>query len=209
MRVVAGSARGRRLVAPPGNDVRPTLDRVRESLFNALGSMEALQDAVVADLFAGSGALGIEALSRGADRVTFVDSARGSIDAVEANLRTTGLGDRAAVVRSDVFDAVAGGGRAVVGPLDLVLADPPYAFDRWHELLTGVVPLLAEHAVVVAESDRSLGGEDGELAQLLGERDGTILRERRYGGTVVTMMTFTGSPPTLHASDPIDRGADS
>ena len=178
-------------------------------MFNALGSLGVLHDAIAADLFAGSGALGVEALSRGAEHVTFVDSARASIDAVEANLDATGLGDRATVLRRDVLDSVGGAGRAFARPLDLVLADPPYAFDRWSELVVGLVPLLAEDAVVVAESDRSLGGDDGELADVLDLHGGSVLRERRYGGTVVTMLTFTGSPPTLHLTDPLDRGAGS
>lgn len=201
MRVVAGTARGRRLVTPPGDDVRPTLDRVRESVFNSLGSLDALRSAVVLDAFAGSGALGIEALSRGAARATFVDPAPAALDSVRSNLRSTDLWDLAEVVPGDVLDllsvaAVPGrapDGVALAGPFDLVLADPPYAFDRWPELLTSLGPRLADGALVVAESDRELGDE---LVAVLDELGGTILRERRYGGTVVAMISFQGQSPT-------------
>src|SRR3954452_20915171 len=103
MRVVAGTARGRPLRAPRGNDIRPTSDMVREAIFNSLTSMDAIADATVYDLFAGTGALGIEALSRGAAHVTFVDHDRTAIAAIEANLAATGLADRQAVaiVRAD------------------------------------------------------------------------------------------------------------
>ena len=205
MRVVAGAARGRRLVTPPGRDVRPTLDRVRESVFNALGSLDAVRGATVVDLFAGSGALGIEALSRGAAHATFVDSSPRSIEAVRANLDTTGLAAAATVVRRDAFDVLAAGAGAFGRSVDLVLADPPYEFDRWAELLVALAPALAADAVVVVESDRELSDEVGDA---LAELGGGILRERRYGGTVVAMLSFQGLPPSRpqHAG-PVDPGA--
>jgi 16S rRNA (guanine966-N2)-methyltransferase len=89
VRVVAGAARGRPLRAPAGRGTRPTSDRVREAMFSMLASMDALEGAVVVDLFAGSGALGIEALSRGAGRAVFVDDDRSALDAVQANLALT------------------------------------------------------------------------------------------------------------------------
>jgi 16S rRNA (guanine966-N2)-methyltransferase len=209
MRVVAGTARGRRLITPSGTDVRPTLDRVREAVFNSLGSMDVLQDANVVDLFAGSGALGIEALSRGVAHVTFVDTSRASTDAVGANLDSLGFTDAATVVRRDAFAVLAAGAPALGGPVSLVLADPPYAFDRWNELAAALVPVLADGAVIVAESDRPLGDE------LVGVFGATITKERRYGGTVMTMMTFQGLLPTPSTSDQpsdfirMDLGADS
>ena len=168
MRVVAGTARGRRLVTPPGTDVRPTLDRVRESVFNALGSTDAVRGAVVVDLFAGSGALGIEALSRGAATATFVDTSRASLDAVRANLDATDLAGGATVLRRDALDLLAAGPEAIGGPVDLVLADPPYAFDRWSELLVALRPVLADGAVVVVESDRPLDEGAREVLADLG-----------------------------------------
>ena len=199
MRVVAGSARGRRLVAPGGRDVRPTRDRVKEAVCNALGSLEGLRDSGVLDLFAGSGALGIEALSRGASVVTFVDDSPRSIDAIRANLATTGFSTRARVVKGGVIDVLAAERSAK--PVDLVLADPPYHFALWGELLRAVVPLLGSDAVVVAESGESILAGVAEVLEHLG---GEVLRERTYGGTVVTMFSFprhaspgpTGSAPT-------------
>ncbi len=134
MRVVAGSARGRRLEAPEGESTRPTGDRVREAVFNSLHSLGAVEDATVLDLFAGSGALGIEALSRGAAHATFVDTDRRAIGAIEANLAATGLAERATVLRADADSVVA---RAVAEGRrwDLALLDPPYAFDGWADLL--------------------------------------------------------------------------
>src|SRR3954470_20804095 len=103
MRVVAGTAGGLRLVAPQGHATRPTSDRAREATFNSLGSLGAVEDATVLDLFAGSGAMGIEALSRDAAHATFVDSDERARQAIRANLATTKLGDRATVVAGDVF----------------------------------------------------------------------------------------------------------
>lgn len=168
MRIVAGSARGRRLQTPSGNDVRPTTDRVREATFNALGSLGVVHAARVLDLFAGSGALGIEALSRGAAHVTFVDTSPAALAAVRANLASCDLGDQAEVVRADALTFL---GRATDG-FDLVLLDPPYAFDQWPELLAAV-----RGEVVVIESDRPIETGPGFSVQ----------RERRYGGTVVTI----------------------
>ncbi len=169
MRVVAGSARGRRLVAPPGRAVRPTPDRVREAVFNALGSLGTVRGAVVLDLFAGSGALGIEALSRGAARATFVDDDPAALRSVRANLAATGLARSATVVAADGRRWSA----ATAEHFDLALADPPYAFDRWDDLLA-VVPA----DLVVAESDRALDATGSW----------TVLRRKAYGTTVVTIF---------------------
>jgi 16S rRNA (guanine966-N2)-methyltransferase len=120
MRVIAGTARGRRLVAPAGRDTRPTGDRVKEALFSSLGR---LHGAVVLDLYAGSGALALEALSRGALRAVLVEQDAKALQAIAANLETTALGERAAVWRGDAvrFCRAPSG-----GPFDLVLLDPPY-----------------------------------------------------------------------------------
>jgi 16S rRNA (guanine966-N2)-methyltransferase len=163
MRVVAGTAKGRPLVAPAGTDTRPTSDRVREAIFNALGSLDAVEGANVLDLFAGSGALGIEALSRGAHSATFVDTSAKAIDAVTTNLAATGL--TGTVIRADAH-------RYDDGPFDLALLDPPYATtdEEWAWLLDHV-----RAAVVVLESDRPLDlGASWE-----------VLRTKRYGNTMV------------------------
>jgi 16S rRNA (guanine966-N2)-methyltransferase len=149
MRVVAGRHRGRRLTAPPGKGTRPTADRVREALFSILGPVEGLR---VLDLFAGSGALGIEALSRGARSATFVERDRRAADTIRATLEA--LGEGAELV---VRDAVAW----LEAPpadtaFDLVLLDPPYdSADRLATSLSRALPgVLAADALIVSESDR-------------------------------------------------------
>jgi 16S rRNA (guanine966-N2)-methyltransferase len=125
LRVIAGSARGRRLVAPAGTAARPTTDRVKESFFSALGD-DRFADATVLDLYAGSGALGIEALSRGAARAVLVDHDRAAADAIERNVEATGFSARARVRRQDVA-AFAQGPPPAEAPFDVVFLDPPYA----------------------------------------------------------------------------------
>ena len=172
MRVVAGLYRGRRLVAPPGDATRPTSDRVRESLFSVLGP--SVEGARVLDLFAGSGALGIEALSRGAAAAVFVDRAPAAIKAVRANLHALGieadvrrlearLALRAASARSEAYD--------------LIFLDPPYrrAAELGRALSEALPAVLAPGARVVTESDRR---EPLEVAL-------PVTDERRYGDTVI------------------------
>jgi 16S rRNA (guanine966-N2)-methyltransferase len=179
VRIVAGSLRGRRIDVPEGEGVRPTGDRVRESVFNALESLGAVRGATVLDAFAGSGALGIEALSRGAASATFAEVDPGARAVVTANLEALGLAERARVVAGSATAALRAG-----GPFDLVLLDPPYAFEGWSELLEDVADRLAPRGVVVIESDREVA-----LPAVL---EG--LRARRYGGTVVTFATPAGAP---------------
>ncbi len=121
MRVIAGEAKGRRLIAPRGLTTRPATDRLRESVFGMLGAR--CEGARVLDLFAGSGALGIEALSRGAASATFVERDAAAADAMRRNLEATGFAHRATVVRGDVEAFL----RGTVGAFDLVFVDPPYA----------------------------------------------------------------------------------
>jgi 16S rRNA (guanine966-N2)-methyltransferase len=172
-RVIAGLAGGRRLKVPPAG-VRPTGDRAREGLFNSLGSLLDLRGAAVLDLYAGSGALGLEALSRGAAAVSFVESSPRVLPVLEANLAAVGLpGGR--VVRGSVPTVVAG---PAPRAHDLVLADPPYAtpvsevLDVLRALCDG--GWLAPGAVVVVErSSREVSWE--WPTPLVG------LRDRRYG----------------------------
>src|SRR6187402_1987916 len=132
MRIVAGELRGRRLVAPAAATTRPTTDKVREAVFNALASLDAVVDARVVDLYAGSGALGLEALSRGAAHCTFVERDRGAVRAIDENIATLGLRERSRVV---VGDGIASASQL---PADLAFADPPYGFDEWPRLLRAV-----------------------------------------------------------------------
>ncbi|SHN57959.1 16S rRNA (guanine(966)-N(2))-methyltransferase RsmD [Erythrobacter sanguineus] len=122
MRVVAGEWRGRKLVAPKGEATRPTADRMRETLFSMLTSrLGSFEELTVADLFAGSGALGLEALSRGAGSCLFVEQDRAAIDAIRTNITALGAGLRARVEAGSATQL-----RAAATPLDLILVDPPY-----------------------------------------------------------------------------------
>ena len=168
MRVVAGIARGRKLVAPKGDATRPTSDFVREAIFNSLQAHVDLDGATVLDLFAGTGALGIEALSRGAAHATFVEHAPPALAAIRTNLDATGFTAKATVLAADATKATLPAGVAVA------FADPPYAFTGWPDLLTRVDADLA-----VLESDREL-----DLPH-----PWRVLRTKRYGTTVVHLAT--------------------
>ena len=125
VRVIAGALRGRRLVVPAGEHVRPTKDIVREAVFSALDARGVIRDAAVLDLYAGTGALAIEALSRGAARAVLVEKDAGALAAIGQNLEQLGLGERARVARLDVARFL-GGPPPAEAPFGLVLADPPY-----------------------------------------------------------------------------------
>jgi 16S rRNA (guanine966-N2)-methyltransferase len=175
MRIVRGSHGGRVLRAPHGAATRPTSEKVREAIFNILPDVGGMQ---VLDLFAGSGALGIEALSRGATHATFVDQAKPALSVIRHNLRELGLEDRATVLAGD---AVALGARHVpASPWQLVFVDPPYRSDL---ALRAVQTLahLAPGAVVVLEHDRHNAPPD---------EVGSLVRtdQRRYGDTLVSFF---------------------
>jgi 16S rRNA (guanine966-N2)-methyltransferase len=174
MRVIAGEYRGRPLVAPRGDTTRPTSDRVREALFSILG--EEVAGARVLDLFAGSGALAIEALSRGAAAATLVDSAPAALDAIRRNLRALGI--EAEVVRRPALGWLEAA-RRDARQYDLVFVDPPYrqASTLGRALTTALRPVLAADARVVAESDRR-----SPLELELEPRD-----QRRYGDTLIAI----------------------
>ena len=179
MRVIAGRWGGRRLQAPPGAATRPTSDRVREALFSIIATH--VPEARVLDLYAGSGALGIEALSRGAATATFVDSAPAAIKAIRANLAAlgaaeSGVGAGAEVRRIDARRFL-GTASAAARQYDLVFLDPPYglAGRLGSELTAALPPVLAPGAAVIAESDRRAPLELGL----------PLLDERRYGDTLI------------------------
>ena len=172
MRVIAGELRGRRLKAPPGRAIRPTSDRVREALFSILGDVSGLR---VLDLFAGSGALGIEALSRGASEAVFVDSSPRAVTAVRANLEALAL--EATVRRQDALSFLEDA-RAHPG-YEIVFVDPPYdlAGPLAAPLAERLPAVLAEDARIVTESDKR-----NPLSLSF-----PLLRERVYGDTRLTV----------------------
>lgn len=174
MRVVAGESRGRPIVAPEGNRTRPTSDRVRESIFNMLFSLNATQDSAILDLYAGCGALGIEALSRGANHCTFIEQDRRAVEAIRNNLETLGYTDRATVVQADVATWVEQSNMR----FDVVLADPPYDDDSWESLLE-----LVESRWLVAETGKAVDEHPRW----------DVVRDKTYGTTVVTVFARKGS----------------
>jgi 16S rRNA (guanine966-N2)-methyltransferase len=185
MRVIAGRLGGRRLKAPRGRATRPTSDRVREALFAMLGD---LQQASVLDLFAGTGALGIEALSRGAGRAVFVERDPGAVRALRANLAALELDAPEADVRRGDALAALQSARERAETYDLVFIDPPYGHARrppaypWGPRLSGLLPaVLSPAARIVVECDRRL-----PLALEI-----EIEHERRYGDTSITIHRHT------------------
>ena len=185
MRVIAGTLRGRRLQAPKGVGTRPTADRVREAIFSMIG--DCAGDRVL-DLFAGSGAMGIEALSRGAASATFVDSDPRAVACVRANLATVGLASVARVLARD-WRAGLAAESARGSAYDLCLIDPPYSLLAGisGSLARALAPVLAESATVVIE-----GPATGPVPTLDGIRV-TERSDRTYGSTRVSILR-TGGP---------------
>ena len=171
MRIIGGEWRGRRLTPPKGRDVRPTTDRVRESWMSAMGGR--FDGLVVLDLFAGSGALGLETLSRGAEAATFVEKADASIRVIRSNVELVGAGDRATIVQKDALRFVAD---VEPGAFDLVLADPPYGQGLAAELLERFAA--RPFALELWVEHRS----DEPIPDLPG------LRSRRYGDTTLSIL---------------------
>jgi 16S rRNA (guanine966-N2)-methyltransferase len=190
VRIVGGNLGGRVLRAPSGAATRPTSEKVREAVFAILGSLGpggSLAGAHVLDLFAGSGALGLEALSRGATHVTFVDSARAAVTAIRNNLRALGVADRATVVAADAVISAAR--LAPVVPWRLLFVDPPYRSDLAVRAVAALPPdHLAADAVVVIEHDRHNAPPD---------QVGSLLRtdQRRYGDTLISFFAAPRGVP--------------
>ncbi|MER5454055.1 16S rRNA (guanine(966)-N(2))-methyltransferase RsmD [Micromonospora sp. NPDC002389] len=179
-RIVAGSLGGRRIAAPPGAGTRPTSDRVREALFSAVQAEVDLEGARFADLYAGSGAVGLEALSRGAAHVLLVESDARAARVIRENIAVLRAGPAARLVTGKVATVLAGGPEG--DPYDVVFADPPYALpdDGVTAMLAGLVDggWLAPDALLVVE--RSSRGNPVEWVEGV-----TGLRSRRYGETTL------------------------
>lgn len=186
MRIVGGSARGRTLKAPQGSDVtRPTADRTRQAIFNILG--QRCDGLTVLDLFAGTGALGLEAISRGADRAVLVDSGREAIALCRENARTLGFEPQVEVIAAPVekaLEQLRQAGRR----FELVFSDPPYAARAGALTLGAVASIVSVGGVAVIEHD-----DDEVLPETLGAwaRED----ERSFGATVVSIFRLTGPQP--------------
>lgn len=190
MRIVGGALSGRRLVAPKGDATRPTADRAREALFSVLGDVSGL---AVLDLYAGTGAVGLEALSRGAARAVFVEEARPALEALRSNVASLAVGDRAIVLARSVERAAAA--LAPHGPFGLVFADPPWAKARDGSAFRAVeaivaAGLVAPDGTVVVEHDAA--DEPREVAGV------TRHETRRWGDTAATFFDASPRPDALY-----------
>lgn len=188
MRIVAGSRRGLTLTAPPGETTRPTADRARQALFDMLlhapwGGRELIEGAHVLDVFAGTGALGLEAVSRGAARAVFIERDRAALAALRANIAVCRAGDACTVLATDVM---AGRMSAPHGPCGLVFLDPPYGQELIPRALDRLAAggWVAPGATVVAETGRQ------EVLTLTGE----LLAERVHGAARMTVWHLPAGP---------------
>jgi 16S rRNA (guanine966-N2)-methyltransferase len=182
VRVVAGTLRGRRVAVPRGATVRPTADRVKESVFSALEARTGIAGASVLDLFAGSGALAIEALSRGARAAVLVERDRDAVAAIEQNLRDLDLRGRARVVRSDV-GAFVRGTPPPEAPFGLVFADPPYPTSR--AVLAGVLAQVASESWCARGATVVVEHASGTPLDVPGLENAWA---REFGDTLVTFL---------------------
>ena len=173
MRVITGSARGRRLREPQGMDIRPTTDKVKESIFNII--QFDIEGRRVLDLFAGTGQLGIEAASRGAESVTFIDSSRNAVKLVKDNLAGCGL--QGTVHQMDAVGFLAG-----CGQFDLIFVDPPYETELYEQVLDAIIKfdILPEGGIIVCES---------RPEKVLPELEGMRRKEYKYGKVRLTIYT--------------------
>lgn len=179
MRVITGTAKGKRLITAEGNDVRPTPERVKEALFSSI--QFDIEGRTVLDLFAGSGQLGIEALSRGADYAVFVDKSQTSIDHITQNIKNTGFEDKSKVIRGD-YSAVLMGMNT---EFDYVFLDPPYASDFLIKALSLVQKCVKDHGLIICEHPK-----EQELPSQVGEF--VLKKAYRYGKIVLSVYHRKG-----------------
>ena len=186
MRIIAGQFGGRVLYAPAGDHTRPTADRAREALFSILGAR--VQGARVLDIFAGSGAMALEALSRGAERAVMIDSDSGAVAAIRRNTQALGVSERVLLLGRDFHRAL----RDLTGQrFSLVFADPPYAKAEYYPQVMGLLEghaLMEPGALLVAEHAKSVSIEPLEAFE--------ISDRRRYGDTAFTILRYRGAEGT-------------
>lgn len=180
MRVIAGELRGKRLQAPEDEAVRPTTDRVKESMFNLISGVID-EDTVVIDLFAGTGGLGIEALSRGAKKAYFCDNSKKSYYLIKQNIKDCRLEDRSEIVFGDYRKTTA----AIGEKADLVFLDPPYGLDLWKKAADSLIEngCLADGAAIVMEhgADNPISGLDERIE---------LIKEKKYGAILVSVFRY-------------------
>lgn len=189
MRIIAGTKRGTKLLPPKGDTTRPILDRVKESLFSVLYKYDVIKDGFIADLFCGTGSLGLEAASRGAERVVFIEQNKNVVAILKQNIEKAALLDSTEVIRANAFKTVAPaglGGRKY----DLVFVDPPYkmsintkAGSQLYNLLILLNDQLAENGITIVRTQSNV--------HLLDEYENLRIIDRREWGTMaVTILRF-------------------
>lgn len=194
MRVIAGSARGRRLKAVPGNTTRPIMDRVKEALFSILG--REVIDSRFLDLFAGTGGVGIEALSRGAKQAVFVELEKAAVRTIQDNLATTGLSDRAIIRRTDVFAFLRQ--PAPLPPFDYIYVAPPQYKSLWLDTLKAIdenPAWVGEDSIVIVQIDPK-EQQDIQLANI------AAYDERQYGHTLLWFFERRAAPDEHDTTPP-------
>ena len=186
MRVISGTARGRRLHELQGMDTRPTTDKVKEALFNII--QFDVPGSRVLDLFSGTGQLGIEARSRGAERCVFVDKRREAVSLIRENVRSVGLADQAQIIQGDALDYL----KRCREQFGLIFLDPPYQTNLLESALTSILEfdILGNHGIIVCESS-----QERELPVLPPPYERG--REYRYGKIKLAVFRRPGSEPRL------------
>lgn len=176
MRIIAGELKGRRLTAPTGNKIRPTTDKVKEALFSM--SAPYLEDGVVIDLFSGTGSLGLEAISRGARLVFFVDKSISSMELTRKNIVQCGVADRCVTIRGDWGKVIT----RITEPADVIFLDPPYQAGLFENCISKIqdLSLLKEDGIIAAEH-----GAEQIMPMTIGAL--TKYKEKKYGTMAITI----------------------
>lgn len=177
MRVISGKVRGMKLVSPEGESTRPTLDRVKEAVFSML--LPYISESVVLDLFAGSGAMGIEALSRGAKKSVFVDSSEKAIDCIKTNINNAKMAEDSLIIRSDSCKFL----REYSGEFDIIFIDPPYESGLYENVFSLIASndLIDSNGLIIAEWDYENG-----IGNLPGEFE--LVKEKKYGRVGISVF---------------------
>lgn len=185
MRVIAGKYKGRILKSVPDNSVRPATDKVKGAIFNVMQSRVDWSDATVLDLFAGSGSVGIEALSRGAKKAVFVENNRAALQFLKSNLESIGANGDSNVVQGDVYQFL----QSAYKTYDVVFADPPYALDTLKELPNSIFEsnVVSKHGYLVIEHPARFEFHPGPRWE--------IATQKVYGRTCVSFFQYKQSTP--------------
>lgn len=179
MRIITGDYRGRKLETPIGNDVRPTTDKVKEAIFNII--QQEIYGAVCADLFAGTGNLGLEALSRGAKMCYFCDNSRESLNLIKTNVKKCGAQDKSVILAGDFSKGLA----RISEKVDIFFLDPPYSEGLYEKCLDTIesLDLLSDDGIIIAEH-----GIRDYVPEKIGNLE--IVKERKYGKIMVTIYSY-------------------